>query len=137
VEERVRDIFLILFPFITAGLGAWLAAHRGRSAVGWFCLSLLFGVIGLGILAALPRLRFTCPRCTHPYTRGATVCASCSATLPRDVIAERLTPGIPYDSQCPECETPYREGDYRPDADVIFCSFCKAQLGRRTVVTQS
>ena len=128
----MRDVVLGLFPFITASLGAWLASHRGRSAAGWFFLSFFFGVIGLGILAALPRLRFSCPRCTHPYDRGVTSCTSCGATLPVEALANRLTPGIRYDLECPGCATPYREEDYQPDADQIFCSFCWAEVPRRS-----
>ena len=125
------DVALGLLPLVTGGLGAWLASDRGRSAVGWFFLSLVFGVIGLGILAGLPRLRFSCPLCTHPYDRGAKSCASCGASLPAEALASRLTPGLRYDLECPGCGTPYREEDYQPDADQIFCSFCRTEVPRR------
>jgi predicted amidophosphoribosyltransferase len=121
----------LLIVFAMAGCGAWLANRRGRSAVGWFLIVLFLHVIGLGILLALPRLRLTCPLCTGPYTRGATVCESCGAPLPPEGVVDRLTPGQRYDSRCPACETPYREDDYQPDAEHIFCSACREELPRR------
>jgi double zinc ribbon protein len=127
----VEGWVLLLILFGMAGLGAWLAKSRGRSPVGWFLLVLFLHLIGLAILVALPRLRLTCPLCTHPYTRGATVCESCGAPLPPESVADRLTPGERYDSRCPNCETPYREDDYQPDAEHIYCSTCREELPRR------
>lgn len=122
---------LVLILFAMAACGAWLARKRGRSPVGWFFLVLVLHVIGLLILLALPRLRLTCPLCIHPYRRGATACESCGATLPAEGTADRLTPGERYDRQCPRCDTPYREEDYRADAEHIFCTACKGELPRR------
>src|SRR5689334_16161702 len=118
-------VVLLLILFGMAALGAWLARRKGRSAVGWFLLVLFLHLIGLLILIALPRLRLTCPRCTYPYTRGTAVCGSCGATLPPEGSVDRLTPGVRYESTCPQCETPYREEDYQPDAEHIYCSACR------------
>ena len=120
-------IFVAIFLAMPC-VGAWVARSRGRSAAGWFCLVLVFSFVGLLTLLALPRLRLTCPQCLSFYRRGATACASCGANLPEPVIADRLTPGVRYDRQCPHCTTPYREEDYRPDAEQIFCSWCKGEL---------
>jgi hypothetical protein len=66
-------------------------------------------------------IRLTCPQCVSPYRRGATVFASCEATLPDPSIADRLAPGVRSDHQCPHCTTPFRDEDYRPDAEQISC----------------
>jgi hypothetical protein len=127
----MEGALLLLIVFAMAVFGAWLADRRGRSAVGWFVLVLFLHLIALAILVVLPRLRLTCPFCLHSYNRGAAVCESCGATLPPEDTVDRLTPGVRYESQCPHCETPYREEDYRPDAEHIFCSACRGELPRR------
>ncbi len=38
---------------------------------------------------------------------------------------------------CPECGRPYRVSDYRPDAEHIYCSYCKAELPRDTPMTRA
>jgi hypothetical protein len=121
---------LLVILFAMAACSAWLAKKRGRSPVGWFFLALVLHLIGLLILLALPRLRLTCPLCLHPYRRGATVCQSCGAALPAEAVVDRLIPGEKYDRQCPQCETPYREEDYRADAEHIYCSACRGELPR-------
>ena len=119
---------LLLILVAMAVFGAWLAHRRGRSAVGWFFIVLVVHLVALGVLVALPRLRLTCPQCTHPYRRGATVCESCGAALPAEGVVDRLIPGERYDRQCPHCEAPYREEDYRADAEHIYCSACRGEL---------
>jgi hypothetical protein len=124
----VLVILTLIAQVLTA---AWLAERNGRSVFGWVVLILFTHLIGLAVLAVLPRLRLTCPQCAHEYRRGATVCAACGVALPSEDAADRLTFGERYDQQCPNCDAPYREDDYQPDAEHIYCSTCRQEVPRR------
>jgi hypothetical protein len=48
----------------------------------------------------------------------------------RRVLANRPASTAPYARLCPHCGASYSHVDYRPDAEHIFCSSCKAELAR-------
>ena len=46
----------ILCWLAAAALCGWLASNKGRNVGGWVVIGLLTGVIGMVVIAALPRL---------------------------------------------------------------------------------
>jgi hypothetical protein len=53
-------------------------------------------------------------------------------------VVDRLIPGERYNRRCPHCETPYRQEDYRADAEHIYCPVCRCELPRHAAsVTDS
>lgn len=70
---------------ICAGLGAWLAGHKGRTRIGWAILCFFLGFLGLIILACMPNLR----------KRAATVAATAQATNQNSTNVVVNIPGYP------------------------------------------
>ena len=130
------DIVGILILAVFLGmpiLGAVFARRKGRSAVGWFFIVFFLPLIGLLLLAVLPRLNLTCPFCAKPYPLDSTECPHCGSRLPQPYAASLLTSsGETYVHRCPQCGLPYRLEDYRPDAEHIYCSGCHAELPRHS-----
>ena len=81
-------VILLLLWAIVGVVGAFVARSKGRSAVGWFVICVLFP-IGLLILLAVPNGRLrglqssadaerkTCPQCTEQVRQEALACCFC------------------------------------------------------------
>ena len=81
---------LFFFWLLCAIFSAILAAHKNRSAVGWFFVGLLFGPFGL-LVAVMPEIRpegqgaestRACPFCAEEIQRAAIVCKHCGRDVP-------------------------------------------------------
>lgn len=92
--------YLIIWLAI-AGVCAYLASQKGRSALGWFVIGFLLSFVALIILWVLPSVGFDdaksqeiarkfgvsslyrkCPECAELVQREAAKCKHCQAVLP-------------------------------------------------------
>lgn len=76
-------VFWLLFLIIGICVNIFLAQYKGRSAVLWAILALIFGLISTLVLAVLPQVEETksCPRCYKDIPLPATRCPYCQADL--------------------------------------------------------
>lgn len=87
-------IVLIILGLVFGAFCAYLADEKGRSAVAWFMLGLLFGIIALLVLMALPKERpptpkFT-PRQTSRNKRAARSQPNSASKMSRQQISDYL-----------------------------------------------
>ena len=79
------------------------------------------GMIGVGIKPFLDKMNRNEKKKKSETEKGEKV--GCSHQKP---LVDSNAPNKTF--QCPECDRPYRLGDYQPDADEIFCSWCHEKL---------
>ncbi len=132
--DDVITFLLILLSFGMVTFWGWvtlaIARRRHRSPL-WFVAGLLGSFLAAGLVALLPDLKQSCPRCKAPFHVGEAHCSQCGVELPGPDTIARLGGDIGrFDQQCPTCRRPYSLSDYRPDALEILCSWCKAPLPR-------
>lgn len=81
------EIFAILTIWLICGVvSAVIASNKGRNVAGWFALGMLFGLIAIIIVAAIPSLTVDgktkrCPHCAELVKTEATVCRHCGRDL--------------------------------------------------------
>lgn len=85
----------ILFMFACPICSAIVASAKGRDAVSWFFLGLLFGPFGLLAVVGCPPIdreaqlayagrrskKAICPACHEPMWAGATTCPHCQTLI--------------------------------------------------------
>ncbi len=106
---------------------AWLVVPT-VAELGWRPGAVIGG-IGLGLFWFVPNAVYFGKRRCLFSDHGETVAASASV-LP--VAPAEECPPEGYDGRCPECSAPFRFADYDPDAAVIRCGHCRAELPRET-----
>jgi hypothetical protein len=86
---------ILLIAWIACGIfAAALARAKGRSALGWLILGLLFGVFALIAAAGMPSLKLPpgtpaardlrrCPNCAEMVRKEANTCRFCGHQLPQ------------------------------------------------------
>lgn len=105
----------VTFWLIGAGIAAAIAGSRGRSALGWFVLSIIVSPL-LGILAAMllpavdTRPHRTCPHCAENVLASASLCKHCGQPLPAPATKEISRycqacgqPASQHDTSCQAC----------------------------------
>jgi uncharacterized oligopeptide transporter (OPT) family protein len=88
-------MLLLIFWALCGIAAAMIASSKSRSVGGWFFGGLLFGPLGVLIVACLSPITTTadeggrpCPHCAETIKRAAVVCRFCG----RDVEAQATAP---------------------------------------------
>lgn len=82
----VPELVIIILVFVIPGIGAWLAARKGRSAVGWFFLCLIFFPLVILVIFLRPVREVKgkikqCPKCKEFIKWEASVCKHCGSSI--------------------------------------------------------
>jgi hypothetical protein len=85
------EIGIGLYSLLALAVALLASREFGRSAVGWFFLSLILTPLAGLLLFMLPARRRPCPFCAEPIQPSAIVCRFCG----RDVPAVTEGPGLP------------------------------------------
>jgi hypothetical protein len=96
---------IVIFWILLGACCAIIAPARGRSAIGWLVLGILFSVFALIVLLALPSRKTaadiprpyaadekTCPQCAEQVKRAARVCRFCGYKFPPESAPMRIPP---------------------------------------------
>ena len=78
-------VVIIVVVLVIAIFTSAIASSKGRDSTGWFFLGLLFPVIALIAVAAMPNIKGiprgreakTCPQCSNTIFRTALICSHC------------------------------------------------------------
>ena len=99
------SIAVIMFALGTGLLFTGLVYYaKAKGRSGAFALLGLFDLLGIIILASLKDLDPESSEFSDPV------------------------------SQCPSCGAEYKLNEYNPEAEHIYCSFCKAELPRKEII---
>jgi hypothetical protein len=85
------EIGIGLYCLLALAVALLASREFGRSAIGWFFLSLLLTPLAGLLLFMLPPRRRPCPFCAEPIQPSAVVCRFCG----RDVPSATAGPGLP------------------------------------------
>lgn len=121
---------------VLAFVVAYAAARRGRSAIGFFFLSLIFSpLIGLLVLLVLPQRTapeqssgyLFCAACKRPTRADKPNCKHCGAQLNKPVPALAVTEDT---KECPFCAETIKVA-------AVKCRYCGSDLNGGAPVSSS
>jgi hypothetical protein len=134
-------ILILLQCVVCAFFCSYVAKEKGKNGESWFIIGLLFGIIALIALIAIPSQSIkadtiginqhaggrTCPFCAEWVKREAIVCRYCNRELPAyqkdeyTVNPPQFVDDTPYPKVCPRCNLRYPE-------EMTSCTDCNMYL---------